>query len=105
MIVYIAGPYAQPDQAANVRLAIQAAEIVRDRGHLPYVPHLMHLWHLCSPHSDDYWLKMGLEWVRVCDVLYRIPGYSAGADAEEELARALRKVVVHTLRDLRELLG
>ena len=105
MIVYIAGPYAQPDQAINVRLAIRGAEIVRERGHLPFVPHLSHLWHLCSPHDRDYWLQMGLEWVDVCDVLYRIPGYSPGADAEVEKAQGQRKVVVHTLKALEDLLG
>ena len=89
MKVYIAGPYTNGDPVLNIQRVIRAAELVRHYGHLPFVPHLSHLWHLCSPHDYEYWMEMCLEWVAECDCLIRLPGESEGADREYLRAKAL----------------
>lgn len=86
MKVYVAGPYEKGDIAINVRHAVGVADELRDRGHVPFVPHLSHLWHLISSHSRSFWLDYDAEWLLECDCVFRIPGESEGADWECELA-------------------
>ena len=92
MIVYIASPYTGGDLEANVKRQIVAAELLQERGHLCFVPLLSHFWNKISPHPYDYWMAMDLGWLAHCDVLIRLPGESAGADAEvaEAHRRGLR---------------
>ena len=99
MIIYIASPYTQGDQEANVRRQIVAAELIRERGHLPFVPLLFHLWHGISPHPYDYWMAMDLEWLSYCDALVRLPGESIGADAEVAEAKRLCLPVFYGLEE------
>jgi hypothetical protein len=88
--VFIAGPYSKGDVALNVRKAALAADRVWAAGFVPFVPHLTALFHLVCPHPYDDWLALDLEWLAACDHLVRLPGESAGADAEVARARALR---------------
>lgn len=98
--VYIAGPYTHPDPAINTRNAVLAAEEVVSIGLLPFVPHLTHLWHLISPHDIEFWYEYDLKWLQVCQVLWRLPGESKGADAEAEYAIQLGIPIVHSLGQL-----
>ena len=82
MIVYIAGPFTKPDSMYNTRQAIEIAEIVREMGHLPFIPHINIFWHFLYPHNYEYWMDMCFEWLDVCDCLIRLPGDSPGADRE-----------------------
>jgi hypothetical protein len=85
-LVYIAGPYSQPDPVLNTRAAIDWAEQVAKLAAVPVVPHLSHLWHLISPHDYEWWLAYDLAILARCDALLRIPGNSPGADREVEWA-------------------
>lgn len=89
MKVYIAGPYTNGDVALNVRTAIEAADRVLKAGHVPFVPHLFHFWHLLCPGPYEQWTAMDLAWLDHCDALVRLPGGSSGADAEVSRAREL----------------
>ena len=89
MRVYIAGPYTKGDVVVNVRNAVLAADRIFDAGHLPYVPHLTHLWHTVSPHPWEDWMRLDMGWLPACDALVRMPGESTGADLEVEQARNL----------------
>ncbi len=100
MKVFISGPYTLGDVAVNVRNACLAAEQVKDAGHLPFVPLLYHLWHLVSPHDYEYWMALDDEWLRECDAIFRLPGQSAGADREIELARRLGILIVDSVEEL-----
>lgn len=100
MKVFIAGPYTLGDVAMNVRRACSCAEEVRRRGHLPFVPHLFHLWHLLSPHEYEYWTAMDDEWLAACDAIIRLPGKSPGADREIALARMLGIEIVESIETL-----
>ena len=100
MKVYIAGPYTKGDVVLNVRWAILIADQVLERGHVPYVPHLTHFWHLLVPHTWETWLALDLEWLRDCDVVLRLPGESVGADLEVAEALKLGIRVVYRIEDL-----
>lgn len=86
MHVYISGPYTKGDPVLNVHEAIRAAEAVIDAGHIPFIPHLCHLWHTISPHDYKFWMAFDLAWLPKCDVLIRLPGESSGSN--QEVARA-----------------
>ena len=85
--IYVAGPYSQGNLDVNIKEAIEAADIILNHGHVPYVPHLTHLWELVSHHSYEEWMALDEKWLAKCDVMYRIDGMSSGADREEEFAR------------------
>jgi len=84
MRVYVAGPIAIGDPLTNVYNAIDAAEILLNAGHTPFVPHLDHWWHARYPHTTSQWLKWDFEWLLQCEALVRLPGISVGADEEVE---------------------
>lgn len=89
-VVYVAGPYTS-DPEANVRNAIDVADKVWRAGLTPFVPHLSHFWDALSKEGRDYddwmrWCFMILDCINSV-VLLRIPGESAGADAEVEFAK------------------
>lgn len=97
MRVYIAGPYTKGDVVVNVRTAILAADRIFDAGHLPYVPHLTHLWHMVSPRPWQDWMRLDMGWLPTCDALVRLPGESNGAELEVNEARSLCIPVFHGL--------
>lgn len=85
MMVYIAGPYTSDPDAGTLN-AIDAAEQIAKWGHVPHVPHLYHFWHQIHPHPDDFWLELDRHYLKLCDVMVRLPGASHGADLEETWA-------------------
>jgi len=89
MRVFVSGPYTNGDVAVNVRTAILAANRLLRKGHIPFVPHLTHFWHLVVPHPYEDWLELDMEWLKVCDAVLRLPGESPGADVEVRLAESL----------------
>lgn len=98
--VYIAGPYTKGDVERNVANAIDAADWVTEAGGVPFVPHLTHLWHLRINHPWAYWLKYDREWLSVCDIFYRISGYSMGADIEKNEAEESGMIICRTKESL-----
>ena len=93
--VYVAGPYTQGDPILNIRKAIQVGEEILNLGHTPFVPHTNYAWNMLYPHDSQVWYDWDIEWLKVCDVLVRIPGDSVGADKEEEIARDLGIPVIY----------
>jgi hypothetical protein len=78
-LVYVAGPYAHPDPVANTHAAIRVADELNAAGLCTaFVPHVSMLWH--------YWYELDFAYLARCDALLRIPGESAGADAEVAFA-------------------
>lgn len=81
-LIFISGPYTNGDQAANVRAAMCAGDMVIERGDVPFVPHLFHFWELVSPRPYEAWMALDLFMLARCDALLRLPGESPGADRE-----------------------
>lgn len=100
MKVFISGPYQYPDPVINTRNAILAGEEVIKRGHIPFIPHLNHLWHTVSPHPINYWMEYDLEWMKSCDVVWRLPGYSNGGDKEVWFAKDRGMRVIYDINEL-----
>ena len=100
MRFYVAGPYSTGDVAVNVRSALVAADALVELGHVPYVPHLTHFWHLVSPKPYEWWLAYDLAWLPFCDALLRLDGPSSGADGELTRAKELGLRVYHSLEEV-----
>lgn len=100
MKIYIAGPYSKGDVGLNVRNAIHAGDYITHFGHVAFIPHLSHFWHLLIPHEYEFWLQQDIEWLKECDALLRLEGESSGADKEVELALELGMPVYYSLFDI-----
>lgn len=100
LLVYVAGPYTNPDPVINVQRACEYGTLVQNAGHVPLVPHLTMLWHLVSPRPYEHWLAYDVELMLRCDAVLRFPGASSGADAEVKEARAVGIPVVYSVEDL-----
>ena len=100
MRVYVAGPYSKGHVNENVRAAVAAGERLVKAGHIPYIPHLHHFWDLLYPGPQEQWMKFDLEWLHQCEVVLRLPGYSAGADLEVATADQLGIPVFYNVWEL-----
>jgi hypothetical protein len=98
--IYIAGPYSKGDVAQNVRNAIYAGDYAAHLGHVPFIPHLTHFWHMLLPHEYEFWLKQDNVWLRECDALLRLDGESSGSDKEVALAEELGLKIYHSVFDI-----
>lgn len=82
ILLYIAGPYTNPDPVQNTHRMIRIADALWELGIVPVVPHLSLLWHLVSPRPYEQWLEYDLHVMARCDAVLRVPGPSTGADRE-----------------------
>lgn len=98
-LIYIAAPYSS-DPEENVKKALEVADVLFEKGYIPYVPHLTHHWHLHSPKPYEQWMEMGSAVLERCDGLLRLPGESPGADVEVKLAISLDMPVYYGLEDM-----
>ena len=102
MKVYVAGPYTHGDTVNNIQAALTTAEHLAFMGFTPFVPHLTGFWHFLYPHEYEFWMKYDAEWLLACDAVLRIPGDSAGADREVEMAKSANIPVYYTVEELCE---
>ncbi len=100
MKIYIAGPYSLGDAATNVRNAVYAGSYVASLGHVPFIPHLSHFWHMMIPEDYEFWMRQDEVWLKCCDAVLRIEGESAGADKEVELAISLGMTIYTSVFDI-----
>lgn len=82
--VYVAGPiYGSGKPNDNLRRAIRAAELLREAGAIPFVPHLFLTWEMISPKdTQEYWMEMDFTWIAQCHALVRLDGESPGSERE-----------------------
>lgn len=86
-LVYIAGPYTDPDPIANTHDALAAASPLFDEGLcIPIVPHLTLFMQPYCPRPVEDWYAYDIEILRRCDGLYRLVGASVGAEREIQFA-------------------
>jgi hypothetical protein len=86
-LIYVAGPYTNPDPVWNTHKMIMAGVALRDAGYTPLIPTLSLLTHMVSPHPPEYWYEWDLDMLEHCAEMLRLPGKSWGADREEVFAR------------------
>ncbi len=98
--VYIASPYTLGDIAVNVKVQIDMADKLMDNEFAPFVPLYSHFQHMIHPRPYQDWIKIDLEWVKVCDCVLRLPGESSGADGEVKFAEELNIPVFYSLEEL-----
>jgi len=100
MYIYVAGPLTKGPRPENIHNALKAGERIRNRGHIPFVPHLYELWDIVSPQDYEFWMEMDFKWLEKCDALVRLPGESSGADREVQRAYELNIPVFYGMEDL-----
>lgn len=100
--VYIASPYTIGDVARNVKEAMDTADKLMNLGFAPFCPLYSHFQHMAHPRPYHDWMRLDLEWLKVCDCLLRLPGESDGANQEVLWFRChTMKPVFYDIEDLR----
>lgn len=110
--IYIAGPYqahncslhdATRITQKNVDRVIEIANILIEKGHYPFVPHLSHYIHIhesCRRDYYEWWYDYDntflYDWAEA--LLYVAP--SKGADAELQLAKELGLKIFHSVDEV-----
>lgn len=100
LLVYIAGPYVQGNTVKHARDAMLMAEEMWADGIVGLVPHLLLLQDVLSPRPADEWAKLNAEIASRCDVVLRMEGSSADADAVVRAAKARKTPVFYDYKSL-----
>lgn len=100
-IIYISAPYSKGDVVENVRNACLAGNEILRKGHIPFVPHLTHLWHLITPKDYETWLMIDFALIPRMDAMLRLEGDSYGADREVNLAKSLGIPIYYSLEEIK----
>lgn len=82
--VYVAGPISSNVFQGVARGSAAGRQMFVD-GLAPFVPHFDAFWHLPEGNWQPY-LEYDLEYVSVCDAVFRLWGTSKGADLESTIA-------------------
>ena len=99
MKIYIASPYTNGDQAANVRVQLEAMHLLMKAGHLPFAPLLSHFAQIVYPKLYNDWMIYDMGWLEACDAVLRLPGESPGADLEVKHAKLLHIPISYNIDD------
>jgi hypothetical protein len=98
--VFISSPYTLGDTAVNVKRQLDTADQLISLGYAPFCPLLSHFQHMAHPRPYEYWTRLDMEWLAVCDCVLRLPGESKGADAEVKFAQEIGKPVYYSIAEL-----
>lgn len=100
--VFIAAPYSS-DPCVNTNKVMNIANNLMNLGYMPYICHLTHFQHTFHPRPKKDWLELDREFLKVCDVVWRLKGESKGADEEVKLAKELGIPVVNSIEQLKKI--
>ncbi|MFW6311016.1 MAG: hypothetical protein ACOC1K_02150 [Nanoarchaeota archaeon] len=113
--VYIASPYTNGWMPDNVRLQLEAKNLLLDYGFKPFAPLENHFSEIYKKRDEGEWLEWDFTWLSACHIVIRIKGYdkdgkelySPGADKEIALAEELNIpfFFFSSIRDLHEWLN
>lgn len=98
--VYIASPYTLGDVAVNVKTQLDMANILMDKGFVPFTPLYSHFQHMAHPRPYTDWIEIDKVWVLICDCVLRLDGESKGADGEVEIGKNNNKPIFYSTDDL-----
>lgn len=91
--VYVAGPISS-DVFAGVHRGFEAGKQMFVDGMAPFIPHADAFWFLGEGNWNAY-LEYDLEYVSICDAVFRLKGDSKGADLECAVADQLKVPVFY----------
>jgi hypothetical protein len=97
--VYIAAPYSG-DVNVNTNNAMLMWDHLWSLGYVPYCPHWTHFQDFLLTRPKEDWLEFDREWLAVCDVVFRLPGESDGADLEVAYATQMNIEVIFNIETL-----
>lgn len=98
--VYIASPYSIGNKESNVVKSLEMADKLMNMGYVPYAPLLNHFQNKLFPRNESDWINDDLVWLASCDIVFRMPGESKGADREAELAKRWGMPVCSSLEEI-----
>lgn len=99
-LVYVAGPYSS-HPVHNTRTAVLHAMMLWETGTcVPFIPHLTLLADLIGPRPVSDWYTYDDDILAHCDALWRLAGFSPGADREVALAEEFAIPVFHALHEV-----
>ena len=87
-LIYVAGPISG-DPWGCVRQAIDAFDLLRDVGAVPFLPQLSVLHAMIRETSYEDFMAYDFDVIRCADALVRLPGESPGADREVAFAHEI----------------
>jgi hypothetical protein len=97
MKIYVAGPITKGNISENISNGIKIGDMIANRGHYPYIPHLTFFWDMfCLGHDYEFWMNQDFEWIKSCDAVFRMDGESPGAEREVEFAKSLGKKIYYS---------
>jgi len=105
--IYIGAPYSgetEEERVRNVEAAIDAACILFQKGHFPYIPHLTHFVDKRTKETkiifkwEDY-MKWHKPWLEACDGFLYLSS-SKGADLELQTAKDLKKLIFYSIEEI-----
>jgi len=100
LFIYIASPYNIGDKLTNVKKSLEVANILMDKGFIPYAPLLNHFQDEMFPRPEKDWIEFDLRWLYKCDALLRLPGESKGADEEVRSANKVGTPIFYSIEEL-----
>jgi hypothetical protein len=107
MKIYVAGPYTGSsieEIEANVQRAIDAGIHIWNKGHFPFIPHVLH-WvdlraaELNIPMEWEDYMLWDAPWLDDCDALLLL-AESKGALIELKRAQDEGKIIFHSLEEI-----
>ena len=102
--VYVAHPITIGGPDKNMRKMIDACQEVWKLGHYAYGAFGNLIWEVVYPKNEKEYLDHDIAWLKKCDIVWRIPGESKGADYEVKIAKELGIKVVYNLTQLKNAL-
>lgn len=87
MLIYVAGPMSKGPLELNIRSAMDVGRELFEVGAFPVIPHLYCFFQIVHSRGYEDWMRFDFELIKRCDGLFRMDGYSPGADREVEFAK------------------
>lgn len=108
--IYIAGPLSADTVVGvnkNVDAAMKVFHHIVQAGHYPFIPHVSVMLDRMKENKQTYeaWMHYDFVWLCQCNVVYRMPGVSPGADREVEYASSMGISTYYDLNQMFEALS
>lgn len=100
-LIYISGPISHGNTFHHIHRAIEAWHYLWELNYTPICPHINGALEYHTTRDYEEWMDYDLEMLRQCDMVYRLEGFSPGADREVAEAKRLGIRVVQESEPIR----